>query len=780
MIRAGYLIDNQGYQSGTPDTYMSGWGYEYLQDISYHTEGWKYEYVLGTFSELIAKHEAGEIDLMSSISYTPERAENLLYSTNPSGKKCYYVYVKPDRGDLTVGDPEALRGKTIGVNPDVLQTTEGKAWLAERGIDVTYKEYATGGEVFSALSSGEVDAIIMNDVLSSDDAMPVFYVGESDYYFTVPKSRPDIMAELDAAMAQILTSNPHYNDEFKARYSAINVGSSSLTDRERDWLASCDNTVTVGYLDNLRPYSLRGKDNQMEGALSAVVSDMRERFGITVNERAYSSNSDSEAALGRGEIDVALPFAKDYWIAEQEGYAQSDSLASSSLVALYKGDDLGSALSSILVQPNSIVSESLLRSRYPDADIIMCDNASACFDALSSGRAQAAIIPVMALDVVRSQNDLSAYKTAELPGTVRLTARMRQDAPTLLSIVNKSIANSQDNITAGIYTAQSYGETETTLVRFVRLYQGVFVAGVAVAFLGIMAILAWSLLRAPEFGVTIESIGAEDLVHTDVIGSPDHVRRVLLNLVDNAVKYNRLGGTVRCAVDELGVKGNIVTYRFVVSDTGVGMSEEFLKRIFEPFTQAGSDARSNYQGTGMGMPIVKGFVEKMDGSIDVTSTQGEGSSFCVVLPFEIDHAPERHAGSADAEGECDVSGMRVLLAEDNDLNLEIATTLLADEGVAVTCAANGREAFDTFVDRPAGSFDAILMDIMMPVMDGYEAACAIRRSVKADVGSVPIFAMTANAFAEDAQRAHDAGMNGHLTKPIDMEKVKQALATARR
>ena len=379
MIRAGYLIDNQGYQSGTPDTYMSGWGYEYLQDISYHTEGWKYEYVLGTFSELIAKHEAGEIDLMSSISYTPERAENLLYSTNPSGKKCYYVYVKPDRGDLTVGDPEALRGKTIGVNPDVLQTTEGKAWLAERGIDVTYKEYATGGEVFSALSSGEVDAIIMNDVLSSDDAMPVFYVGESDYYFTVPKSRPDIMAELDAAMAQILTSNPHYNDEFKARYSAINVGSSSLTDRERDWLASCDNTVTVGYLDNLRPYSLRGKDNQMEGALSAVVSDMRERFGITVNERAYSSNSDSEAALGCGEIDVALPFAKDYWIAEQEGYAQSDSLASSSLVALYKGDDLGSALSSILVQPNSIVPESLLRSRYPDADIIMCDNASACF-----------------------------------------------------------------------------------------------------------------------------------------------------------------------------------------------------------------------------------------------------------------------------------------------------------------------------------------------------------------------------------------------------------------
>lgn len=374
----------------------------------------------------------------------------------------------------------------------------------------------------------------MNDTLSSDDAMPMFYVGESDYYFTVPKSHPDIMAELDAAMTQILTSNPRYNEEIKTRYSVINVGSSSLTDRKRDWIASCDNTVTVGYLDDLRPYSLCGKDGRMEGALSAVVSDMRERFGIAVNERAYSSNSDLEAALGRGEIDVALPFAKDYWIADQEGYAQSDSLASSSLVALYKGNDLGSALASIAIRPNSIVSESLLKSRYPDADIVMCDNTTACFDALSSGRAQAAIIPVAALDVVRSQ-------------------------------------------------------------------------------------------------------------------------------------------------------------------------------------------------TGMGMPIVKGFVEKMDCSIDVTSIQGEGSSFCVVLSFEIDRAPERHAGSADAEGECDVSGMRVLLAEDNDLNLEIATTLLADEGVAVTCAANGREVFDTFVDRPAGSFDAILMDIMMPVMDGYEAALATAR-----------------------------------------------------
>ena len=583
----------------------------------------------------------------------------------------------------------------------------------------------------------------MNDTLSSDDAMPMFYVGESDYYFTVPKSHPVIMAELDAAMTQILTSNPRYNDEIKTRYSVINVGSSSLTDRERYWIASCDNTVTVGYLDDLRPYSLRGKDGRMEGALLAVVSDMRERFGITVNERAYSSNSDLEAALGRGEIDVALPFAKDYWIADQEGYAQSDSLASSSLVALYKGNDLGSALASIAIRPNSIVSESLLRSRYPDADIVMCDNTTACFDALSSGRAQAAIIPVTALDVVRSQNDLSTYKTAELPGTVRLTAWMRQDAPTLLAIANKSIANSQDNITAGTYTAQSYDETETTLVRFVRLYQGAFVAGVDVVLVGIMAILAWSLLRARK---AQQEAQAASSAKTAFLSRMSHDIRTPLNGIIGMLSVNEAHAEDAEYVSQDRKKARVAADHLLslINDV-LDMSKiEDSKVVLE---------------------------HKPFNVIDVIDE---------VLVIGRLRAPERHAGSADAEGECDVSGMRVLLAEDNDLNLEIATTLLADEGVAVTCAANGREAFDTFVDRPAGSFDAILMDIMMPVMDGYEAARAIRRSVKADVGSVPIFAMTANAFAEDAQRAHNAGMNGHLTKPIDMEKIKRALATARR
>lgn len=300
-------------------------------------------------------------------------------------------------------------------------------------------------------------------------------------------------------------------------------------------------------------------------------------------------------------------------------------------------------------------------------------------------------------------------------------------------------------------------------------------------------VLVVGRLRASELGVEVVGEGRENIRCSHVLGSPEHVRRVMLNLVDNAVKYNRPGGEVRCSAQTLAVEGEKVRYRFTVSDTGIGMSVEFLKHIFEPFTQANGDARSSYQGTGMGMPIVKGLVEQMGGTIEVHSKLGEGSVFVVELPFDVDRGPEAHgatetggaaAGAAGSDAHA-IDGMRVLLVEDNDLNREIAQTLLEDEGVAVTCAADGQEAVDVFKSRPAGSFDAILMDIMIPVMDGYEATRGIRPSAKADAGSVPIFAMTANAFAEDAQRAREAGMNGHLAKPIDMAAVKRALSRVR-
>lgn len=192
-VRVGWLINNEGFQDGTPGERLSGWGYDYLQTLSYYTPGWRYEYVSGTFTELMDMLEKGEIDLLPNISYSAERAQKLLYSSNPEGTERYYIYAKPDRDDLSKGDPQALQGLTIGYNPGVMQTAVGRQWLSNEGITCTYKEYAGGGDLFDALANDEVDAIIMNDTISSPNASPMFYVGSSDYYFAVPKShgRPD-------------------------------------------------------------------------------------------------------------------------------------------------------------------------------------------------------------------------------------------------------------------------------------------------------------------------------------------------------------------------------------------------------------------------------------------------------------------------------------------------------------------------------------------------------------------------------------------------------------
>ncbi len=206
------------------------------------------------------------------------------------------------------------------------------------------------------------------------------------------------------------------------------------------------------------------------------------------------------------------------------------------------------------------------------------------------------------------------------------------------------------------------------------------------------------------------------------------------------------------------------------------MTPEFLTHIYEPFAQEGDDARSKFQGTGIGMSIVKSLIDMMGGTIEISSEVGAGSTFNVQIPLDIDKNPQAKERASKQAYSCSLAGMNVLSAEDNELNAEIAQALLESEGIVVTRAADGNKAVDCYVKSPAGSFDAILMDIMMPGMDGYEATRAIRLSEKADAADIPIIALTANAFNEDAKAAHDAGMNAHLPKPLDFNKLKNILA----
>ena len=281
--------------------------------------------------------------------------------------------------------------------------------------------------------------------------------------------------------------------------------------------------------------------------------------------------------------------------------------------------------------------------------------------------------------------------------------------------------------------------------------------------------------RAVEAGVEWDYEKGKSIIpYPYIYGSPVHLRQIFLNVYGNCIKYNRYGGKITTIVDTLEEHDNICTYRWIIRDTGVGMSKEFLKHIFEPFAQEKNDARSVYQGTGLGMAIVKSLIDQMGGTITVTSEEGTGSTFVIVIPFEIASAPVPVQESQTVT-EADIAGLHLLLVEDNDLNAEIAEMLLTDQEANVTLVRDGKQAVDAFAENPEGTFDAILMDIMMPVMDGLAATATIRALDRPDAGTIPIIAMTANAFKEDEDKCFAAGMSAYLAKPIDVEKVKQMI-----
>ena len=282
-----------------------------------------------------------------------------------------------------------------------------------------------------------------------------------------------------------------------------------------------------------------------------------------------------------------------------------------------------------------------------------------------------------------------------------------------------------------------------------------------------------------EVLVVIEQIAAEqnirivwekkEITHRDFIGSPGYVKRVMMNILSNAVKYNRENGHIYISCIEIpSEQPEMTTMEFVCRDTGIGMTEEFQKYVFEPFAQEHTGSRTKFAGTGLGMAIAKNLVEEMGGTITCESEKGAGTTFVIRVPFKIDLDADKREEQEDVS-ENSIKGLHILLAEDNELNMEIAEFVLRNEGADVTKAWDGQEAVELFRNSEPGEFDVILMDIMMPVMNGYEAAKMIRSLDREDAKKIPIIAMTANAFTEDRIRAKEAGMDEHVAKPVDVE-----------
>ncbi len=280
--------------------------------------------------------------------------------------------------------------------------------------------------------------------------------------------------------------------------------------------------------------------------------------------------------------------------------------------------------------------------------------------------------------------------------------------------------------------------------------------------------------QAEEHGIEIIQVDCHT-PHHRLIGSPVHYKRIVTNILSNAIKYNKENGKIYITCRELSSDEDATVTQFICRDTGIGMSKEFMEHLFEPFAQENDTPRSEYGGTGLGMSIVKSIVDAMGGTISVKSEKGVGSTFEVIMPFEIDKS-EPVANAVPETGEAvSIDGLKILVAEDNELNMEISEFLLSERGARVIKASNGQEAVDLFLESEPFEFDAILMDIMMPKMNGLDATRAIRRAERPDAAMVPIIAMTASAFAEDRIAAKKAGMNDHLAKPLEAKLVIRAI-----
>ena len=267
-----------------------------------------------------------------------------------------------------------------------------------------------------------------------------------------------------------------------------------------------------------------------------------------------------------------------------------------------------------------------------------------------------------------------------------------------------------------------------------------------------------------------------EIIHKDLIGSPIHLKRLLMNILSNAVKYNKDYGKIYLSSREIpSDQDGVVMLEFICQDTGIGMSEEFQKHLFEPFAQEQKGGASKFGGTGLGMPITKSLVEKMGGTITFISEQGIGTTFVITIPFKINEDVARDEEKQE-EVTASIRGLNILLVEDNELNMEIAEFVIQSEGASVVKAWNGQEAVEAFEKSASGEFDVILMDVMMPVMNGYEATKTIRTMDRSDAKKIPIIAMTANAFVEDRIKSKEAGMNEHVSKPIDMKLLVKIIA----
>lgn len=893
VVRVGSFEDTFNYVN--EKGIRKGYGYELLQTLSGYT-GWQLEYVTCDWSDCFEKLKNGEIDIMGDISYTEDRAEEMLFSDEPMGEEKYYLYADLSRADISASDFKTLNGKKIGVlmgtEPEVMLTE----WEEKYDLKTQHVNISNNEDVKQKLANHEIDCFVSleESFWAELGISTMTRVGKSDIYYAINKDRADIKEELDNAMRALEDADPFYTADLYKRYFSLDY-TPILTGEEKAWLKE-HGAIRMGFLTGDSGVSTYDPaTGEITGTITDYIQFARDCLGnqeLVFQMVGYDSQKAELDALKSGEIDMVFHFDQSPNLAEDYRVACTNTTWTSNMMAVTNKQHFNeNQANRVAVPQNKISLTRYIAVYYPQWEIVDCAAQEDAARLVKDGQADCFVTGVSSQENYSKKYD---FYSVPLPNPAKSCFAVNSGNRHLLSILNKTIKAMPTNMLTGSLAMYKSSSRKVTLSEFIRdnffmvlLVSSIFVAVILLAILKLLrkarkaeaaarkaandtqelnaklqiaAENAESANRAKStflFNMSHDIrtpmnaiIGYADLAsrHSDdpaklkkymeniqvcgqnllmllnnvldlariendkteieysvsdiekdfrnclamfrnqadskgqtltvttqlpypyIYADIPHLTEVCTNLVSNAVKYTGAGGTIRCGVTQKpGEKEGWCDTVVTVADNGIGMSQEFQKHIFEPFERERTSTVSKVEGSGIGMGIVKKLVGLMGGAVEVESKIGVGSTFTVTIPCRIASEDEiqakREINPSDQKCLC---GTRILLTEDNDLNAEIATELLQEEGCTVDRAKDGVECVDMLEKAANGTYQLILMDVQMPVMNGYDATKKIRRMDDPQKANIPIVAMTANAFSEDKQVALDAGMNDHIAKPINM------------
>ena len=834
VVRVGSFEDTFNYVNERGA--RKGYGYELLETLSGYT-GWQFEYVTCDWSDCFEKLKNGEIDIMGDISYTEDRAEEMLFSDEPMGEEKYYLYADFSRTDISASNFKTLNGKKIGVlmgtEPEEMLTE----WEEKHGIKTEHVNISDNEDVKQKLANHEIDCFVsLEEAFWAELGISTMTrVGESRIYYAINKDRPDIKEELDYAMSVLDEADPFYTADLYKRYFSLDY-TPILTGEEKAWLKE-HGAIRMGFLTSDGGVSTY---DPATGELTGAITDyIQFAAGCLGNQElefqivGYDSIEAKLDALKSGEIDMIFHFDQNPNLAEEYRVACTSTTWITNLMAVTNKEHFNeSKANRIAVPQNKLSLKKYLAFYYPQWEIVDCDtqeDAAKPINLLAGSIAmyQSSARKVTLSEFIKDNFVMVLLISSIAVAVVLLTIlKLLQKARKAEATAKKAASDTQElnaKLQVAVENAESANRAKSTFLfnmshdirtpmnaiigyadlasrhlddpaKLEKYMENIQVCGQNLLMLlnnvldlariendkteieysvsdvekDFRNCVAMFQNQADSKGQTL-TVTAR-LQHPYVYADIPHLTEVCTNLVSNAVKYTGACGTIRCDITQKpGKKEGWCDTVITVADNGIGMSQEFQKHIFEPFERERTSTVSKVEGSGIGMGIVKKLVGLMGGTVEVESKIGVGSTFAVTIPCRIASQEEtqakRDTTSSDKKS---LSGTKILLAEDNDLNAEIAVELLQEEGCTVDRAKDGVECVDMLEKAANGTYQLILMDIQMPVMNGYDAAKKIRRMDDLPKADIPIIAMTANAFSEDKQAALDAGMNDHVSKPINM------------